>query len=111
MTLSRKLKRAINKEVLAAQAAAYAPEKTHVNTGTILEYIRNHPGDCPELARRSDQSAKDMITRALKRLKFPQYTNNRNGAGNRIFCRPAALLRISTSQSMEQLSAAAGGAP
>jgi len=104
-------KSAIDREVLALQAAAYPPDRTYVSTMPLLMWVRDHPSQFPELARRSDRIAKMEISCALLRLGFAAYSGARhNRNGNRAFARPARLLSTGTPQEDPQLSAA-GGAP
>jgi len=100
----------LDREVMAAQAGAVPADKTYVSTRVILDYVHEHPGEFPELARRSDKSAKTEMTHSLIRMGFQPYNSRRhNQSGNRVFARPDQL-RIATPQDTPQLSAA-GGAP
>ncbi|GEM_PF-6316566 len=108
LTTASPHKSTVDKEVLALQAAAYPAEKTYVSTMPLLIWVRDHPADFPELARRTDRIAKMEISCALLRLGFTAYSGARhNRNGNRSFARP---LSTGSPQESGQLSAA-GGTP
>lgn len=99
----------IETEVMAAQAGAHPPEKTYINTGMMLDYVREHPAEFPWLSARTDKSAKMEMSKALLRMKWPVHSYQ-NSSGNRIFRRPRSVLRSAASQQGSQLSAV-GGCP
>lgn len=101
----------LDHEVFAAQAGAHPPEKTYINTGIMLDYVREHPAEFPNLTARSDKSAKMEMSKALIRMGFPVHSYM-NTSGNRIFQRPEWVLeqlRAPASPGEAQLSAAGGG--